>query len=102
MEKIDYERLLADIRYSKDLPELETIVQTILRPTGFGSNAVAEGGIDAQLDYAEMAECLTETDPRYFQSEIALLLAANQQIPRIQNGQVAEKPQPVHTWEFFS
>ena len=102
MEKLRYDQLQSDIRYCKDLAELEQIVQTILRPTGFGSNGVAEGGVDAHLDYYEMAECLKEADQRYFQQEIELLIFANQQIPIIQNGQVAEKPQPVQPWEFFS
>ncbi len=102
MEKLRYEQLLAEIRYCKDLSELESIVQMVLRPTGFGSNGIAEGGVDAHLDYFEMAECLKETDQKYFQQEIELLIFANQQIPIIQNGQVAEKPQPVQPWEFFS
>lgn len=102
MEKQRYEQVLAEIRYCKDLTDLESIVQTLLRPTGFGSNGLAESGVDAQLDYYEMAECLKETDRAYFQHEIELLIFANQQIPIIQNGQVAEKPQPVQPWEFFS
>ena len=62
MEEPAYRKLQEDIRYCKSLSELETKVQRILAPTGFGSNSLADTEEPVGLNYQEMADCLLETD----------------------------------------
>lgn len=103
MQPEHYQRLLNKIRYCKQLDVLSEIVQGILEPTGFGSNSIADTGeIQLGLDYYEMAVCLKETDQRFFQKEIELLIFAHQQVSKIEAGQVPDEPVPVPAWQMFT
>lgn len=102
MEQDRYRQLSEEICYCRDLAELDWIVQRILAPTGFGPNALGEAGVDVQLDYREIADCLTETDRSFFQFEIDLLVQAEQQVKLIQAGQVPEKPETIQPWQMFT
>lgn len=98
-----YQSYLRQIRYCKQLDQLSEIVQNILRPTGFGANHVSGvEDINVTLDYAEIAVCLKETDQRFFQKEIELLIFAQQQVAHIKKGQVPDEPEAVPTWQMFT
>ena len=103
MQPEHYQSYLRKIRYCKQLDQLSEMVQNILRPTGFGANQVS--GVEdlhVSLDYAEIALCLKETDQRFFQKEIELLIFAHQQVAQIKAGQVPDEPEAVPTWQMFT
>lgn len=102
MEKNTYNLFKEEILYCKDVAQLHYIVQRILQATGFGSNSLGETGIDVQLDYREISDCLTETDRAYFQYEIELLLQAHQHLTQIEAGQVPDKPETIQPWQMFT
>lgn len=101
MDKAGFEFYENEIRYCQAMNILDGLVQRVIGPTGFGSNQL-EGEIDVALNYLEIAECLEETDRRFFEYEIILLQLAQQQVEMIQAGQVPEKPVTVQPWEFFT
>lgn len=103
MQPEHYQSYSRNIRYCKQLNQLSEIVQNILRPTGFGANQVSDvEDIQVSLDYAEIAICLKETDQRFFQKEIELLMFAHQQVAQIKTGQVPDEPEAVPTWQMFT
>lgn len=100
-----YQQLQEDIKYCRSLNELESRVQRILAPTGFGSNSLADTLADTDepigLDYREMAECLEESDRKFFEQEIQLLYQAHRQRELIAADAVPERPPLVNPWEMF-
>lgn len=102
IEPQGFQRFQEAIRYCQREELLAEHVQRILEPTGFGSNRLDEPGVEVSLDYLEMASCLKETDPHYFQQEIELLMGAHQQLDLIRAGQVPERPPVIQPWEFLT
>lgn len=103
MQPENYQSYLRQIRYCKQYSQLSGIVQNILQSTGFGANQGADvEDMHVVLDYAEIAVCLKETDQRFFQKEIELLIFAHQQVTHIKTGQVPDEPEAVPTWQMFT
>lgn len=104
IEEPQYRQLQEDIRYCNSLGELENRVQRIMAPTGFGSNSLADTQDDSEpvgLDYHEMAECLEETDRKFFEQEIQLLYQAHRQREIIEAGAVPVRAPVANPWEMF-
>ncbi|PKL76754.1 MAG: hypothetical protein CVV27_08690 [Candidatus Melainabacteria bacterium HGW-Melainabacteria-1] len=99
MEDARYRQLQEQIQYCREPAELDRLVQGLLAPTGFGSNQLADTDEPIGLDYHEMADCLAETDKKYFEFEIDLLLRAHRQLELMRDGVVPDKPIPVNPWE---
>jgi len=102
MEQDKYRSFQEEIIYCRDLAGLNYIVQRIIGPTGFGANALGEPGIDVQLDFQEISDCLAETDRKFFQYEIELLIQAEQQTQQIKTGQVPDKQETIQPWQMFT
>lgn len=102
MDALRYQQYWDDIKYCADLQALESLVQGILQPTGFGENGDSQNNLDVGLNYQEIAECLLETDRQHFQKEIELLIFANQQLDLIRYHQVPERPPQFNPWELFT
>lgn len=97
-----YQQILYKIQNATTHATLHEAMDRLLKEIGFGPRIVfdPETGEEIHLDYFEIAECLKETDPVYFQKPIELLLLAQERSYEISQGIAPRKPEPeIPPWQ---